>query len=44
MVVFGNDTKKLYAGVFQCKLNLAKAYCVLVQTFFVCSAVSRHED
>jgi len=33
MVVFGKDTKKLYAVVFECKLNLAKACCLLVQTF-----------
>jgi len=33
MVVFGNDTKKLYAGVFHSRLNLVKACCLLVQTF-----------
>ena len=31
--MFGNDTKKLYAGVFHCRLNLAEACWLLVKTF-----------
>jgi len=45
MVMFGNDTKKLYAGVFHCRLNLAEALLTFSQDVFVCSfAVPKHGD